>query len=79
MAYQECQTNWIKFRTDRMSVLIWVQTVCKGYRETTKVVASKERVLTISVMSGSSGLGSAISSCIEVSTVLTFKHGFHPP
>ena len=27
-----------------MSVLIWVQTVCRGYRQTTKVAASKERV-----------------------------------
>ena len=27
-----------------MSVLIWVQTVCKCYQQTTKVVASKVRV-----------------------------------
>ena len=27
-----------------MSVLIWVQTVCKGYQQTTKFAASKERV-----------------------------------
>ena len=27
-----------------LSVLIWVQTVCTGYQQTTKVVASKERV-----------------------------------
>ena len=27
-----------------MSVLIWVQTVIKGYQQTTKVAASKERV-----------------------------------
>ena len=27
-----------------MSVLIWVQTVCKDYREKVKVAASKERV-----------------------------------
>ena len=27
-----------------MSVLIWIQTVCKGYQQMTKVVASKERV-----------------------------------
>ena len=27
-----------------MLVLIWLQTVCKGYQETTKVAASKERV-----------------------------------
>ena len=27
-----------------MSVLIWVQTVCKGYQQTTKVAVVKERV-----------------------------------
>ena len=26
-----------------MSVLIWVQTVCKGYQQMTKVAGSKER------------------------------------
>ena len=30
----ECQTVWIQIRTDLLSVLIWVQTVCKGYRQT---------------------------------------------
>ena len=25
-----------------LSILIWVQTVCKGYQQTTKVAASKE-------------------------------------
>ena len=39
----ECQTIWTQIRTDIMSVLIWVQTICKGYQRTTKVVASKER------------------------------------
>ena len=29
-------------------VLIWVQTVCKGYQQMTKLAASKERVLEIS-------------------------------
>ena len=27
-----------------MSILIWVQTVCKDYQQTTKVTTSKERV-----------------------------------
>ena len=36
-------------------------------------------ILTISAMSGSSGLGSAINNCILVNTVLIFKHGFHAP
>ena len=26
----ECQTVWIQIRTDTVSALIWVQTVCKG-------------------------------------------------
>ena len=40
----KCQMVWIKIRTDNLSVLIWVQTVCKGYQQTTKVAASKETV-----------------------------------
>ena len=40
----ECQTVWIQIRTDILSVLIWVQTVCKGYQQMTKVAASLERV-----------------------------------
>ena len=33
----ECHTVWIQIRTDVdvLSVLIWVQTVCKGYQQTT--------------------------------------------
>ena len=31
----ECQTVWTQIRTDILSVLIWVQTVCKGYQQTT--------------------------------------------
>ena len=37
----EWQTVWIQIRTDILSVLIWVQTVCKGYQQTTLVAASK--------------------------------------
>ena len=33
----ECQTVWIQIRPDRMSGLIQVQTVCKGYQQTTQV------------------------------------------
>ena len=40
----ECQTVWIQIRTDILSVLIWVQTVCKGYQQTEKVIPSKENV-----------------------------------
>ena len=40
----ECQTIWIQIRPDVLSGLIWVQTVCKGYQQTTKVatIAGKE-------------------------------------
>ena len=47
----QCQTVWtrvsnslIQIRTDILSVLIWVKTVCKCYQQMTKVTASKERV-----------------------------------
>ena len=38
-----CQTVWIQIRPD---VLIWVQTVCKGYQQMTKVATSGESVMT---------------------------------
>ena len=37
-----CQTVWTKVRTDVLSVLIWVQTVCKCYQQTTNVDKSRE-------------------------------------
>ena len=40
---------WIQIRTEVLLVLIWVQTVCKGYQQTTKVAANKERVLVASI------------------------------
>ena len=39
-----------------MSVLIWVQTVCKGYQQTTKVAASKERDKNFWIRTYNSGL-----------------------
>ena len=33
----ECQIVWIQIRAEALSVLIWVQTVYKGYHEMTKV------------------------------------------
>ena len=36
----ECQRVWIQIRTDVLSVLIWIQTVCKGYQQVTKFAAS---------------------------------------
>ena len=38
------QTVCIQFRTDVLSVLTRVQTVCKDYQQATKVAAGKERV-----------------------------------
>ena len=32
----KCQTLWIKIRPDKMSGLIWIQTACNGYQQTTK-------------------------------------------
>ena len=37
---EHCQTVWIQIRTDILSVLIWVQTVCKGLQQTTKVAVT---------------------------------------
>ena len=48
----ECQIVWIHIRTDILLVLIWVQTDCKGYQQTTKIAASKERVNLFSVSVG---------------------------
>ena len=31
----ECQTDRIQIRPDKLSGLIWVQSVCKGYEQTT--------------------------------------------
>ena len=33
----ECQIVWVQIRPDVLSGLIWVQTVCKGYQQTTPV------------------------------------------
>ena len=41
----ECQIVWIQIRTDVLSVLIWVQTVCKGQQQTTTVAADQKREL----------------------------------
>ena len=35
--YHQCQTIWIQIRPDKMSGLIRVQTVCKGYQQATLV------------------------------------------
>ena len=40
----ECKTVSINIWSDILLVLIWVQTVCKGYQQTTKNATSNERV-----------------------------------
>ena len=40
----ECQTVWIQIRPNNLLGLTWFHTVCKGYKQTTKLAASKERV-----------------------------------
>ena len=32
----ECQKDWIQIRPDVLSGQIWVQSVCKGYQQTTR-------------------------------------------
>ena len=45
----ECQTVWIQIRINTLSVLIRVQTVCKGYSYMTKVAACREVNFSMSV------------------------------
>ena len=37
----ECQTDWTQIRPNILSGLIWVQSVCKGYEQTTRGVLLK--------------------------------------
>ena len=39
-----CQTVWIQIRSNILLGLIWVQTVCKGYQQTTKFASNGQRV-----------------------------------
>ena len=43
----ECQTVWIQIqiRPDVLSGLIWVQTVCTGYQQMTKVATNREELI----------------------------------
>ena len=43
---KEWQTVWIQIKADILLVLIWFQTVCKGYRQMTKVSPDMKRVIT---------------------------------
>ena len=44
----QCQTFWIQIRPKVLSDLIWVQTVCKGYEQTTLV--GKELTESLSIL-----------------------------
>ena len=46
-----CQTVWIQIRSDILLGLIWVQTVCKGYQQTTKCLAGSGFKLCAKVIS----------------------------
>ena len=39
--YHRCQAVWIPIRPDGLSVLIWIQTVCRDYEQSGHVVAPK--------------------------------------
>ena len=39
-----CQMIWLQIRINILMVLIWVQTVCKGYQQMTKAGTCKARV-----------------------------------
>ena len=41
----ESQKVWIRIRTNIMLVLICIQTICKGYQQTTKIPTSKEKIM----------------------------------
>ena len=41
----QCQTVWIKIRTDILSVLNCVHSVYKGYQQTIKVATSKKELI----------------------------------
>ena len=62
----ECQTVWIQIRPDILSGLIWVQTVCKGYQQTTLVgKVLRENIIEISLNNEFQPL-----SCIILCTTL---------
>ena len=45
----EYQTVWIQIRPNVLSGLTWIQTVCKGYQQMTKVATSEERVKVVRI------------------------------
>ena len=43
----ESQINWIQIRPDILLGLIWVQTVCKDYQQTTELAAGRQRAMKV--------------------------------
>ena len=43
--HQSVKTVWTHIRPNKMSGLVWVQTVCRVYQQTIKVATSRERVI----------------------------------
>ena len=39
--------RWTQIRTDGRSILIWVQTVCKGYQQTEKLPLARKELATV--------------------------------
>ena len=56
-----------------MSVLIWLQTVCKGFKQMTKVTASKERVIILLIINANVLLER--SSCFFYALTLAGSQG----
>ena len=53
----------IQIRSNLLSVLIWVQTVCKCFQQTTKVAACTERVETHENQTNNSAYSFSLSFC----------------
>ena len=84
-ALSECQMVLIQIRMDILSVLIWVQTVCKGYQQMTKIAASKEELIFLTIFHFQStrlcpAFGLApLSHLIFSLETFTFCHDYRPP
>ena len=64
--YHQCQTVWIQIRPDMWSGLIWIQTICKGYQQTT--LGGKE------LKRNSEKYNRSYGPCLRLSTTLTYTH-----
>ena len=72
----ECQIVWTQIKTDILLVFILVQTVCKGYWQTTKFLAGMKRVITGKCFSvqyiGSFQLVHTHDTCICIPLIILF-------